>query len=214
MNTGALHEAPPTGRRAYQAEATPTAPVGRREYLRSGVGRTGVGELIERVIGGLGFVHPGAAGAGVKGAGGGAAIPDSVVSRTDDNNTASVSSIRGIEIQPNDDFGEIGARISNNTSNATTAYALKSSDFSVMESVDISTLSAGDAFSIGANFQSGTNYIIGVDAGGSSFTVGFVSDSGVVNGTDIDILGGYNGTNVDETYQGTNDIGNPDNVLG
>jgi hypothetical protein len=124
-------------------------------------------------------------------------IPDSAVSRPDDNNSDGRTSADGVEFVLADDFTENGYRISNNTSGATRARVIDLSDGSTIATKDISTLGAGDAFTIAANYQGGQSYSIVLDAEGSTYTQGFKNFSaegqeydGPYQSQDIDIIGG------------------------
>jgi len=79
----------------------------------------------------------------------GPAIPDSVVSRPDDNDSFSSSGgPYGLKIESDEEWPEIGGKISAETSNVTIAEVYDLSDDSVIGSADISDLSAGDEFTI------------------------------------------------------------------
>ena len=105
------------------------------------------------------------------------AIPDSVVSRPDDDSTTSFIVDAGIEIQVKSNWPSIGARVSNNSSGTTRAYLLDADDGSLIDDVDISELSSGDAFTFkDVGLQDGEKYFITLDAEGSSYTLGFAED--------------------------------------
>jgi len=142
----------------------------------------------------------------------GNAIPDSVVSRPTDNNTASVSSKQGLEIEVKSDWPSIGARLSANVADLTSAYLADSTD-TVIQTVDITGLVAGDTFNFNdVNLVSGNKYLIYVDAGGASFTYGSYSGSSYpYTSTDVDITGIYNAGTVQSGSSDArmlNDIGN------
>jgi len=150
------------------------------------------------------------------------AIPDSVISRSDDDGTTTETRDhkRGHEIQPNETYDAVAARISNNTSGVTTGYLFEvdsNNNTTQIDSVDISGKSSGDAFKFDTTIQKDDNYIIAVNAETSDFTTGFSNTNNVpVTGSEIDIV-----ENIDDadSYgtssfpQGVNDIGNPDNIL-
>ena len=100
-------------------------------------------------------------------------IPDSVVSRGADDNTASVSDKRGIIWDSDDDWPEIGAKISSTTSGFSEAYAYKISNGSLIDSKSISDLSSGDTFTLSGPFSADTEYSIVIDDNGSSYNSGF-----------------------------------------
>lgn len=75
--------------------------------------------------------------------------PDSVVSRDNDSLSPSGSEKYGIQIEVNTTWRDrIDGKISSNTSGAETAYLYRSSDGTLIGSTNISSLSAGDVFSI------------------------------------------------------------------
>lgn len=139
------------------------------------------------------------------------AIPDSVVSREQDDSTNDRPEKMGLKIEVHSDWSSIGARISENTSGTTRAYLWDDSK-SEIESVDISSLSAGDAFTFDdVNLESGNQYFIVSDAEGSEYTGGFFFGGNFPYETsDIDIIGRYDGRNdVTDTKDpfNINDIG-------
>ena len=105
------------------------------------------------------------------------AIPDSVVSRPDDNDEGGDQSVKiGHQIETKTSWPSIGARISNLTSGVTTAY-LTDDNNNTIETTDISSLSAGDAFTFeNVNLEANTKYRIVLDADGSDFTPGINND--------------------------------------
>ena len=138
-------------------------------------------------------------------------IPDSVVAREDDNNSTSQTDNFGFEIELKADWPSIGARISNNTSGLTRAI-LQEDDGTNIETIDISGLSAGEAFTFDdVDLQDGNKYRIITDAEGSSFTHGFFDGSQNYPYTtaDIDITNRIRDGSVDQGSPGNiNDIGN------
>ena len=108
------------------------------------------------------------------------AIPDSVVSRPDDNdNFDSSSSKLGVQFETEVEWEKIGAEISSNTSGFTHAYVYRVADSELMGSVDISSLSAGSEFTVdlSKNIGSGESYNFVVDADGDSFSPGLYNNS-------------------------------------
>ena len=103
------------------------------------------------------------------------AIPDSVVSRPNDDDSTTRTEKEGLEIEVKSDWPSIGVEISNNSSGASTAY-LQDSNGNEIQTTDISELSSGDAFTFDeVNLQSGNKYRILLDDGGNSWTLGFTS---------------------------------------
>jgi len=144
-------------------------------------------------------------------------IPDSVVSRPKDDNSFTISSgtKRGVQIQTDVEWPEIGARLSDNTaSDVTTAYVYRVSDGNLMGSADISALTGGDSFTIDLNtpLTSGDTYNFVVDAGGSSYTFGFLNGGSypyISSDGDLSIVDGAAGTTgTDSNVNALNDIGN------
>ena len=99
-------------------------------------------------------------------------IPDSVVTRQQDDATSPESSPFGMVVKPLEDWDDIGARLSNNTSGVTKAYIYDFSDGTLIADVDISSLSGGDAFTFGASIEANEQYSFVADAEGSSYTNG------------------------------------------
>ena len=142
----------------------------------------------------------------------GSAIPDSVASRPNDDNSTNATGESGLEIETKTEWPSIGARISNNTTEATTAY-LRTNDSTLIESVDISTLSSGDTFTFDSvDLAANSTFRITLDAGGNEFTAGFI-----LGGTDypytsedIDITARIfdGGDPEDSSAVAVNDIGN------
>jgi len=119
----------------------------------------------------------------------GTQIPDSVVSRPADTGTFDTDASSGIVISPKEDFPEIGAVISQNVSGATRARLYDYSSGSYVRSVDISSLSAGDAFSFEFDFETSNDYGFELDADGSTYTQGFADESNYpYTGEQIDIV--------------------------
>ena len=139
------------------------------------------------------------------------AIPDSVVLRPDDNLVGgSDTAERGMEINLKTEWPSIGARISNQTSGVTRAY-LRDSGFNLIFDVDVSGLTAGDAFSFdGVGLSTGTYYIT-LDAEGASYDYGYNGDaeSFPYTTTDVDLTARVIGTNTDQfASHMVNDVGN------
>ena len=138
-------------------------------------------------------------------------IPDSVVSRPDDDDSTSRDRAEGLEIELKSDWPSIGAEISNETSGVTEAQ-LRETDGGVIDTADISGLSAGDAFTFDdVGLQSGENYVISVDAEGSDYTMGRAADDDYpYTSADVDIVGAFDEDNglVDTFVRAVNNIGN------
>jgi hypothetical protein len=106
----------------------------------------------------------------------GPAIPDSVVSRDQDNHVdASGGAKFGIRISVSQEWPEIGAELSSQQDDSITrAYVHRVSDGQLMGDTDISGLSGGDTFTITLDtaLQSGEDYNFVVDAEGPGFNIG------------------------------------------
>lgn len=105
-------------------------------------------------------------------------IPNSVVSRDPDNDSATGSVNIGVQIEPSNNWSKIQGEISANQSGQTRAYLYRDSDGQLMGDSDISSSTSGDVITVGldTNLQSGTKYNFLVDAEGADFTRGY--DSG------------------------------------
>ena len=156
------------------------------------------------------------------------AIPDTVVSRQDDNITSTQSGKMGLGIQTKSNWPSIAFRLSNNTgSDATRAYLHEldeNDDLSTLISdVDISADSAGDIVEFNdVNLAANERFAIVIDAEESSFDVGFFDTDSEANypyeSEDVDIVGRIfdSGTLQSDNNNdpvAVNDIGNPDGVL-
>ena len=103
-------------------------------------------------------------------------IPDSVVSRPDDNNDTTFGGGKdGLTISITEPYESIQGRISSNTENQETAF-LQESDGTVIDSVDISSLSPTDVFTFDDVNISAGQYDIVLDTG-SNFVNGFFNGS-------------------------------------
>ena len=141
------------------------------------------------------------------------AIPDSVVSRPDDADSVSDSTERGLVFESDVDWTSIGARLSNNTSNATRAYLHNVDTDTSIKDKDISDLSSGDSFTFeDVNISKSTEYAIYVDAEGSSFTGGFLSGEDdfpyISDDENLKIVARWFDGRQEATVTGVNDIGN------
>jgi hypothetical protein len=137
--------------------------------------------------------------------------PDSTIDRGSDDGSSSQSVSEGVKINPNTDFGAIGAKISANTSGLTQARVYDLSDNSLLNTNDISSLSAGDSFVIEADFVTGNDYSLVADAEGSSYTSGYVNNtaSNSYTSSDFDIPSSIsNDTESGNAYSNLNPIGN------
>ena len=149
-----------------------------------------------------------------------AAIPDSVTSRPQDDDSTTSDFDAGFQIELKNDWPSIAVRISNETSGVTRAYLYEDDNDdagSLIEDIDISGKSSGDTFAFNdVDLQNGGKYWIAVDAEGSDWERGFAdgADDYPYVGDDLDITDRYvaGGANTGAATA-LNDIGNPDGVL-
>lgn len=138
------------------------------------------------------------------------AIPASVVSRPQDDFTFSTSSstILGIRIESTVEWPEIGCEISANTADATEAIIRRVSDSTVVDTTDITGVSAGETFIFdNAGLAADTQYDILLSAD-SSWSSGYhrdASDDGDVPTTSSDgqltiVTGVNDGTAISDTH--------------
>jgi len=152
------------------------------------------------------------------GVGAGSAIPDSVVSREDDNSLTSKTAKHGHIINTKSEWPSIGARISKQTSGVTRAYLHNYDEAndqigSLIQDVDISSLTSNDSFTFDdVNLPANNKYMILVDAEGQSFTLGFnLASNYPYTSQDVDITARWDGTNTSSDQANVicvNDIGN------
>ena len=138
--------------------------------------------------------------------------PDEVVSRPTDDNATSGNDTAGLVIQTSKSYESIGAVISQNTTGFSTAY-LEDGNQNSIATTDISSLSAGDAFSFENVDLPAGEYIIYIDCNYAGYYDG---TNYPYTGTNIDITQQYSDGSFDPDNQprGVNDIGNPQGVLG
>lgn len=186
---------------------TPTPFRRRREYLRSPIGRSPVRDA----LGGLraSFLLSSRAG-------GGGAIPDSVVSRENDDSTTTGPQSIGVAISPNEDFSAIAFRISSNTSGFSRARLYDYSSNSYVKSKDVSGLTAGDTVRFDYTYIANNEYGFEIDDNGASYTQGYPSSYGYpYTGSELDIINrSIGGSQTTNNPNNVNDVGNPDGVLG
>jgi len=106
------------------------------------------------------------------------AVPNTQITRPTDNDSNSVSSKSGLVINPNVSLNGIKAELSSDLSGVTTAYVEEVATGTTLGTTSISSLSSGDTFRVdGITMDSGTDYMLLVDAGGSSYTQGIHNSS-------------------------------------
>lgn len=133
-------------------------------------------------------------------------IPDSVVTRPEDNRDGDVSSKDGVQIEVSQEWPQIGARISSNTSGVTQAQIFDVSDGTLMGETDISNLSSGDNFTIDLdnNLQPNGTYNFVLWAEGSNYTIGLFNDPDfpyVSNDEELEIVAYADGETTSATFQ-------------
>jgi len=104
-------------------------------------------------------------------------ISDTVVSRPQDNDSLFRTLTLGVRIESDGDFPEIQGTLSANVANATRAYIYRVSDGQLMDDTDISSLSAGDTFTLQPGLSANVQYNFVVDAEGANYTDGFFNGS-------------------------------------
>lgn len=98
-------------------------------------------------------------------------IPDSVVPRPDDDNTASFSNARGVRIDTSQEWPEFYGEISSLGSGYTRAYIYRVSDGQLLDDIDVSSNSAGDVIKWpNAGLSANETYNVVMDAEGGSWT--------------------------------------------
>ena len=141
-------------------------------------------------------------------------IPDSVVSRPNDDGARDGDEQAGMVIETQTRWTSIGARLSNNISDATRAYLKTADGSTTIDSVDVSTLSAGDAFTFdNVELAADTEFRIVADAEGSVYQQGnrpdLDSSDYPFTSPDVDIVArSFDGDRLEDTAYNINDIGN------
>ena len=151
-----------------------------------------------------------------------AAIPDTVASRPNDDDSTSPFGEDGLVLDLKTNWPSIGARISNNSSGDFIARLYKKdggsdddiNDWTQVMSIDISDKSSGDAFAFNdVNLQDGDTVAIVLDEGDVH---GFANDSDQYpySSDDIDITARVLGGDIQiDNAIAIDDVGNPDGVL-
>jgi len=106
---------------------------------------------------------------------GGDAIPDTLVSRPPDDGSTTPTTKLGLRFTTAVDWpkNSFDAKISQNVLSQSTAYLYRVSDSTLIDTVDVSSLVAGDSFTFAASLSAGTAYDVVLDNNGSSWTTGF-----------------------------------------
>ena len=143
------------------------------------------------------------------------AIPDSVVSRPEDDESASQTGLRGVKIETNVEWSAIGARISGNAAGITNAEIRRDSDDTLMGSTSFDSKGAGDTFTIELdnNLVSDERYYFELDADGDSYTQGFYRADGefpfISDDEDLSIVdGSFDGGEQSDLTNNIDQIGN------
>ena len=115
------------------------------------------------------------------------AIPDSVVTRPDDDRTAGSDGL-GVEFESTEEWPEIGFRLSQNVEDPVEA-SLFDADHTLLQSKNISGLEALDTFTIDQQIEANQTYYIeltdvGTAGGLDSHDAPYESDDGVLTITD------------------------------
>ena len=124
--------------------------------------------------------------------------PSGSVFRTQDDTSTSVTDKRGLKIAVGGsypEFSTIEAKISANPSGFSRAQVIRLSDGVILDTQNVSGLTAGDVITFSAQLKQNTDYSIIMDNNGSSYTLGFIgliypfTDPSI----DIDIINGAKG---------------------
>jgi len=128
------------------------------------------------------------------------AIPDASATRTDDNNSSSLTGDFGLRIKVGVEWPSIDVEMSSLTDNATRIYCYRVGDGQLLDDVDITGFSSGDVFRFeDVNLQpfdgtDDTKYNLTTDAEGSSYTLGFNNNvTFPVGPSEIEIINGSAG---------------------
>ena len=144
------------------------------------------------------------------------AIPDGRVVRDEDDGATTDDGKNGIKISVGSDYPEheeIGCKLSANVDGVTRSQVIELDDddniVEIIDTQDISGLSAGDEFVFEAKLEQNTTYSVVADDNGENYTQGFFGDDNFPysGDIDIDIVGGSQG-------DGSLDANNPSNILG
>jgi hypothetical protein len=141
----------------------------------------------------------------------GSAIPDTKITRSNDNANAGVSDKHGVVVNPNFDLDGIKADISSQTANVSTAY-IEETGGTILDMTDVSGLSSGDTFELNASLLSGTDYYLLLDNGGSSYTTGYlISTSFPYTGDAFDVTDGiFDNNSLGSNFHNVNNVRNLD----
>jgi len=100
-------------------------------------------------------------------------IPDSVVSRSDDDDTVDLTDKFGLRFNSTVEWPSIGGEISSNTANISTVYVYRVSDGILMGSADVSGITSGETFTVdNIDLSADTDYAIVADNNGSTHSMG------------------------------------------
>jgi hypothetical protein len=105
------------------------------------------------------------------------AIPDSVVSRTTDNDSLSTNGSLGVRIETSQSWPLIRVEISANSSGYSHVQIFRISDGVLIGETDISSKSSGDIAEIDASLSENTLYNIVLVNKGGSYTSGYYNSS-------------------------------------
>jgi len=123
------------------------------------------------------------------------AQPQSVVTLANETDSRSRTGKSGVVIETKSLWPSIGATIGNITSGVTTAYlhfhTNNNTIGSLIATTSLSGLSSGDSFAFqNVNIGANDEYAILVDAGGSSYSMGFGNQAFPQTSADVDVIGG------------------------
>jgi hypothetical protein len=101
-------------------------------------------------------------------------IPDSVVSRIDDDTDSSTSEKFGLYFSTTNEWSEMDFQVSNNTLAFTKIYIIDDSDGTTVTTKTVSNIQSGDVITVSFDSPIQGDYRVVADAEGSSFTLGLI----------------------------------------
>ena len=126
------------------------------------------------------------------------AIPDISVERDADDGTTTDDGKNGVAFETTVEWPSFDGRISQNTGGVTRAYLINKDSSDIIADIDISNLSAGDAFRFeDVDLDPEPEYTMELDAEGETYDQGFASDGGGLpvssDGDELTMTGGAGG---------------------
>lgn len=120
------------------------------------------------------------------------ALVSSTSNRPADNASQNDNAKYGVIVNPNSDLTRLEAVISGSNDAVPSAYLVRDSDGTTLETVDISGKGAGETVTFTTDLSTGTDYRVLMDNNGSSWGHGeYTSPSFPYSSTHVDITSGY-----------------------